>query len=66
MLYIFWNTGDDYWDNFPELDEFDNWEDLEKVLERHYTEEERRAVENGELNIYDEDETTYCVTNDLY
>lgn len=40
MYIIYWNTGDEYWDNTPDMEEFDTLAEVEEAIGRHLTDEE--------------------------
>lgn len=40
MYTIYWNTGDDSWDNTPDVEQFNTLAEVEEAIGRHLTAEE--------------------------
>ena len=59
---VAWNTGDYNWNDEPKYKYFDTIEEVEKEINREFTLEERKALENEEVVIYDEYEEEYRVS----
>ena len=60
MYEIWWNCGDEVWDDGAEVESYDSIEEIESGIERVFSEEEKQMIEDGEA-VQDETEEIYFV-----